>query len=58
MKEAAENALGKMKNRINAVGGVIAINGEGKFGIAFNTNRAVWATLKNDMLELGIRTEH
>ena len=47
-----------MKNRINAVGGVIAIDQQGNFGTAFNTKRAVWAKLKNDMLEIGIRTEH
>lgn len=47
----------KMKDCVNAVGGIIAIDRKGNFGKAFNTKKAVWATIKNDTLESGTRTK-
>ena len=41
--------------RVNACSGVIAIGKHGDFGIAFNTFEAVWARMKNNKLESGMR---
>ena len=46
-----------MEECVKDVGGVIAIDKHGNFGKAFNTDRAVWATLKNDILEVYMRTK-
>ena len=45
-----------MKDRVGAVGGVIAIDKDGNFGKAFNTKRWVWATKKNNKLEFDLHT--
>ena len=40
---------------VDACAGIIAIGKDGDFGIAFNTSEAVWARMKNDNLESGMR---
>ncbi|XP_028393468.1 isoaspartyl peptidase/L-asparaginase-like [Dendronephthya gigantea] len=55
-KEAAENALHKMRNQFQdpGLGGVIAIDKEGNFGKAFNTDMMGWVSIKDDKLEWGL----
>ena len=49
----------RMKKKMHALGGIIAISKDGDFGIAFNTPEAVWAAKKSDKLDSGMRvSEH
>jgi isoaspartyl peptidase/L-asparaginase-like protein (Ntn-hydrolase superfamily) len=34
-------------------GGVIAIDKDGNFGLAFNTTEMIWASMKNNRLKYG-----
>ena len=43
-----------MKDCVNGRGGVIAIDKNGNFGIAFNTTSMVWASIKDGKLEYGV----
>ena len=56
IQEAAEKALDKMKDRVGAVSGVIAIDQTGNFGKAFSTRRGNCATKKNDNLQFHLYT--
>ncbi|CAB4030105.1 isoaspartyl peptidase L-asparaginase-like, partial [Paramuricea clavata] len=51
---SAEEALNRMKTRVNGNGGVIAINKDGKFGKACNTTDMVWASVEERKLEFGM----
>ena len=52
---AAENALRKMKDTVGDHGGVIAIDKNGAFGKTFNTEKMVWASIKNNTLQFGLK---
>jgi beta-aspartyl-peptidase (threonine type) len=54
VQEASEKALGYMSVRVNGNGGLIALDHEGNIGHAFTTNRMIWASVKNGVLESGI----
>ena len=44
-----------MGDQVNDVGGVIAIDQEGNFGKAFNTDIMGWASIKEKKLQFGLR---
>ena len=46
-----------MKTRVNGYGGVIAINKDGEFGMAFNTTDMVWASIKDKKLKFGMNPD-
>jgi beta-aspartyl-peptidase (threonine type) len=54
VQKAAEKALGYMAVRVNGNGGLVALDREGNIAHAFTTNRMVWASMKNGVLESGI----
>ena len=56
-QESAENAMRKMKERVNGNCGIIALDKRGNFGIAFNTNMMVWARIKDNTLESGMEKD-
>ncbi|XP_046858312.1 isoaspartyl peptidase/L-asparaginase-like [Xenia sp. Carnegie-2017] len=51
---SAEEAIEKMKNRLDGHGGVIVIDCHGNFGKAFNTEKMAWARIKDNVLEYGV----
>ena len=62
-QESVENAMNKMKELVNGNCGIIALDKQGNFGMAFNTNMMVWARIKDNTLEYGmekdeVETEH
>ncbi len=44
-----------MERLVDGYGGVIAIDKDGNFGLAFNTTEMIWARIKNDNLEYGMK---
>ena len=54
MQEAAENALERMKRRLDShqYGAVVAIDRCGNLGIHFNIKKMVWATKKDGILNV------
>lgn len=54
IKVSAEEAIEKMKNRLDGHGGVIVIDSHGNFGKAFNTEKMAWARIKDNVLEYGV----
>jgi isoaspartyl peptidase/L-asparaginase-like protein (Ntn-hydrolase superfamily) len=52
---SSEEAVQRMEKRINGYGGVIVIDEDGNFGKAFNTKRMAWATVKDDVLQYGLK---
>ncbi len=40
---AAQEAINYLEQRLNGHGGIIVLNGQGQFGIAYNTPRMAWA---------------
>ncbi|XP_028391931.1 isoaspartyl peptidase/L-asparaginase-like [Dendronephthya gigantea] len=56
-KESAQKALKRMIDRVKGHGGIIAIDREGNFGKVCNTVLMVWASIKDDKLEFGLKAE-
>ena len=59
-KESSQKALNEMFSNkiIKCKGGVIAIDKDGNFGIAFNTEVMVWASIKDGDLKFGMYPEN
>lgn len=53
-QEAAERALAYLKKRLNGHGGMIVVDGQGRYGLAHNTPRMAWALASPDRHECGI----
>ena len=47
----------RSKEHIKSKGGVIAIDKDGNFGIAFNTDVMVWASIRDGQLKFGMYPE-
>jgi beta-aspartyl-peptidase (threonine type) len=54
IQEAAEKALGYMKERVNGRGGVIAVDTRGNITHPFTTKRMAWAAIRDSVLTSGI----
>ena len=50
---AAQEAMNYLKQRLNGHGGIILLDGQGRFGIAHNTPRMAWAIRTAEKLEAG-----
>ncbi len=50
---AAQEAMNYLKQRLNGHGGIILLDGQGRFGIAHNTPRMAWAVRTAEKLEAG-----
>ena len=53
-QEAAERALAYLKKRLNGHGGMIVVDGQGRYGLAHNTPRMAWAFASHDRHASGI----
>ena len=49
-KEATEEAVNLLEEKLNGHGGAIAIDKNGNFGKAFSTHLMSWASIKDDQL--------
>jgi beta-aspartyl-peptidase (threonine type) len=52
---AAKEAISHLEERLNGHGGIILLDGEGRYGIAHNTPRMAWAVKKIDFESFGIQ---
>lgn len=50
-QEAAERGVAHLKRKVDGLGGVIALNARGEFGVAFNTPRMARAYMSSSMRE-------
>ena len=53
-QKSSQKALDEMKKHVDGRGGVIAIDKDGNFGIAFNTEDMVWASIKDGELKFSM----
>jgi isoaspartyl peptidase/L-asparaginase-like protein (Ntn-hydrolase superfamily) len=53
-QQSVENALRKMDDMLDGKGGAIAIDKNGNFGKYFNTDKMVWASIKDRNMEFGL----
>ena len=51
---AAREAIGYLNSRLNGHGGMILLDGKGRYGIAHNTPRMAWGVRKSSGEEVGI----
>jgi beta-aspartyl-peptidase (threonine type) len=56
-QDAATDAIIYLKRRLNGHGGMIALDGQGRYGIAHNTSRMAWALKTPADERLGIERE-
>ncbi|XP_028393466.1 isoaspartyl peptidase/L-asparaginase-like [Dendronephthya gigantea] len=54
-QESAVMALDRMRERLGDVAGVTAIDNQGNFGRAFTTEMMVWASIKDDKIQFGLK---
>lgn len=54
LKDAANRAVNLLQNELDGHRGVVAIDSNGNFGKAFNTDFMIWASIKDDVLEGGL----
>ena len=57
IQNTCQIALDLMTSRFGGDGGVIAIDSEGKVGIAFNSERMAWSYQKESTIYYGIEKE-
>ena len=57
LQASAQKALRKMKDQLNGVGGVIAIDQQGNFGRACNTEMMGWASVKENTMHFGLKPD-
>src|SRR3989475_2424945 len=50
----AEEAMNYLKDRVNGHGGIILLDAQGRFGIAYNTPRMAWASKTTERTEAGV----
>ncbi len=54
---AAREAMNYLEQRLNGHGGIIVLNGQGQFGIAYNTPRMAWAIRTISIEQAGVERE-
>lgn len=52
-KQACEKSIDKMAKSVKGVGGVIALNNHGEFGLAFSSKHMTWAFVSKHTLKFG-----
>lgn len=52
-KQACEKSINKMANSVKGVGGVIALNNHGEFGLAFSSKHMTWAFVSRHVIKFG-----
>ncbi|XP_022111718.1 isoaspartyl peptidase/L-asparaginase-like, partial [Acanthaster planci] len=53
-QDAVKKALTVMKDRVDSLGGAIAVSKTGDFGHYFNTKVMIWASVQNGQLHYGV----